>query len=170
MKEANVAVIYDLDSTIADTRHRWNLNPLADPTSDWEKYSLACPGDTPITGTIARMGMDYPYFQVHICTGRSDVARDLTVTWLAQNYCQYDYLHMRPAGDHTPNGVYKVNYIRELSKRFVPVALFYEDWGEAAAYIAKHTSIPVLGINPFYPEDIADLEAGRAARGMKSGL
>ena len=171
MKEAKIAVVYDLDSTLADTRHRWHLNPRADPTSDWEKYSMACPDDLPIKGTIVRMQLDYMDYQVHICTGRSDAAHDLTVAWLDQHAGPaYDYLKMRLAGDHTPNGVYKVNYIRELSKQGVPVALFYEDWGEAAAYIAEHTGVPVLGINPFYPEDIADLEAGREVRGMKSGL
>jgi hypothetical protein len=170
MKEAKVAVVYDLDSTLADTRHRWHLNPRADPSSDWEKYSLACPGDLPIAGTIMRMGLDYQDFQVHICTGRSEAARDLTVAWLDKYACAYDYLHMRPDRDHTPNGRFKVHYIRELSRRGIPVALFYEDWGEAAAYIAEHAHVPVLGINPFYPEDIADLEAGRELRGLKSGL
>jgi len=171
VKNKNIAVVYDLDSTLADTRHRWNLNPRADPASDWEKYSMACPGDLPIRGTITRMQLDWPYYQVHICTGRYNAARDLTVTWLEEHVGgSYDYLKMRSAGDHTPNGVYKVKYIRDLSKSGVPVALFYEDWGEAAAYIAEHTGIPVLGINPFYPEDIADLEAAREARKMTPGL
>lgn len=145
-------VIYDLDSTVADTRHRWHLTPRNNPSSDWEKYSLACTGDTVIAGTAKRMELDWYQHEVHICTGRSAAARELSSTWLDTHVGRFwDHLEMRPAGDTTANGLFKVQYIHRLREQGKRVELFYEDW-EVSARDIETAGVPVLGINPFYPK------------------
>jgi hypothetical protein len=153
MISKDTVVVYDLDSTVADTRHRWGLTPRNDPASDWEKYSLACSGDTALPGTVRRMELDWPYHQVHICTGRSRVALERTEQWLLKHVGPFwDHLEMRPARDRTPNGEFKIRYVRKLQAAGLDVVLFYEDWEKSANEIYDETKVPVLGINPFYPE------------------
>jgi hypothetical protein len=159
MKNAPTVVVYDLDSTVCDTRHRHHLIPDVNPASTWEKYSLACRGDEPIDGTIARMRLDWPYHEVHIVTGRSAVARNATEAWLTayageESHQYWDQLHMRPTGTRTRNGLFKVSYIKDLQGQGKHVALAYEDYKQAAEEITAVTGVPVLGINPFYAADV----------------
>jgi hypothetical protein len=149
------AVVYDLDSTVALTQHRWHMSPHRDPESDWDKYSAACVDDEPNIGVLARMEIDWYNFQVHIVTGRSASARTLTVDWLDRHSACYDYLHMRPSGNETAPAMVRVNYIRSLQGRGIRVRLCYEDYDEAARIIYAETGVPVVGINPFYPAEVA---------------
>lgn len=146
------AVVYDLDSTIADTAHRQHLLPKkwTGEREDWVKYCMGCSGDTPLTGTVKRMVMDWPHYQIHICTGRMNEARQLTERWLFENAIPYDFLCMRTIDitEKTSNAQYKINYVQGLINAGTEVVLFYEDTSHIAAKIA--TVVPVLGINPFY--------------------
>jgi hypothetical protein len=166
MRDRPTAVMYDLDSTVADTRHRWHLSPMVNPAATWGDYSSACAGDRVLPGTAARMRLDWREHQVHINTGRSAVALVHTETWLNRPDVvrgSWDFLRMRPADDDdTPNGELKVRYIREVQARGIDVVLAYEDWGPAAEYIYAETGVPVLGINPFYPEEETALQRSAA--------
>jgi hypothetical protein len=145
-------VVSDLDSSIADTMHRWHLVPKVNPESSWEIFAAACPDDTPVPGTITSLRLHHAVARVHIVTGRSDTARPQTEKWLKRHSVPCDELRMWTPDCSTHNGTYKVAYLTELKERGFNVVLCYEDWPESAAYITEHTGIPVLGINPFYPE------------------
>lgn len=156
------AVGFDLDSTIANTYHRqWMVEeiqtkPKFPGQKTWDDYSMACADDTPIEGTVALMRTLAGLYQIHIITGRSAGARELTETWLAGWHIPYDGLHMRPAGDRTANGRFKVDTIwniRAASQFPLKFVLFVEDWPEAGAYIQEHTGIPVMLVNANYPAD-----------------
>lgn len=158
MKSASTAVLADLDSTIADTRQRWHLSPMADPALDdpaldWVRYSKACVGDVPLPGTIRALKLHWTEHQIHLVSGSGDESRKERILWLRRHKVPYDYLRLRPPGDSTPNGELKVRYIEWLRERGIEVLLFYEDWPEAARLIWEKTGVPVLGVNPFYPED-----------------
>lgn len=164
------AVLWDLDSTLANTAHRQPMVPLikakAGPT--WEDYSMACVDDTPVDGTVALVrllatstytdpdGNRQPYRQYGV-SGRSDAARQLTLDWFAKHGIPLDNVYLRPAGDHTPNGKYKVGVIRRLRDKGVDVALFVEDWKETADYIYAKTGVPVLVVQGDY---LADVDSG----------
>lgn len=159
----HTVILWDLDFTLADTAHRQPMVPLirakAGPT--WEDYSMACTGDEPIEGTIALVqllssstytdvdGNRQPYRQYGV-SGRSEAARQLTADWLEKHHVPLDGLFLRPAGDHTPNGRYKVGVIRQLREQGVHVALFVEDWAETAQYIREKTGVPVLVVHSDY--------------------
>lgn len=150
MKKAETAVIFDLDSTVASTAHRHHLSPLEDPTSSWERYSLACDDDEPMAGTVTMMRLLHPYHQIHICSGRASVARVATEFWLAKHDIPYDYMKLRSDGDRTPNGLYKARYVTGVRESGVEVVLFVEDWKEAADHITEQTKVPALLVNPAY--------------------
>lgn len=163
------AVVYDLDSTLAHTRHRWHLSPMTDPSSSWEIYSGACLDDSPLAGTIARLRLDWYHHEVHICSGRGAAAQKQTDQWLLKHVGPfYDYLTLRPVGDETPNGTLKVNYIKGVQMAGTDVVLAYEDWPDAARQIYEETGVPVLGVNPFYEED--DSKATFVSDGIGGGL
>ena len=118
---------------------------------------MACVDDTPVEGTVALVRLlselgqesENPLYQYGV-SGRSDVARDLTLEWFARHDVPLDDVFLRPAGDHTPNGRYKVGVIRQLRDSGVDVVLFVEDWKETAEYIHSKTGVPVLVVQGDY--------------------
>lgn len=165
----DTAVLVDLDSTLCDTRHRWHLSPMADPESSWHAYCAARMGDLPILGTVTLVRLLYPHHQVHVCSGSDDSSGDVTRSWLAMHRVPYDVLRQRPAGDYRKNHVLKISYIEELRGRGIHVALFLEDHPEVAREIPLATGVPVLGVNPFYPEDMEKFRS-QAFDGAGGGL
>jgi hypothetical protein len=153
------AVLFDRDSTLGNTRHRWHLSPMKDPTSSWEMYAAACWWDPPIPGTVAAARLHYQHHRVHICSGMDGSAYETNLSWLERHRVPYDEVRLRRAGDvETPNADLKVGYILELKSRGIETVLCYEDWGPAAADIERRTGVPVVGVNPFYPDDDAKFQ------------
>lgn len=152
MKKTNSAVVWDLHGTLADTSHRKDLVP-ADPSQDsnWDKWSLACAGDTPIRGSIRRMQMDFLVHQVHIATACGTIARELTREWLIAHAAgQYDYLYMRARGDCRSDKILKTEYIAGLIQDGLDVRLVYEDRKDIADHIYATLGVPCLLVNPAY--------------------
>src|SRR5215469_1058342 len=148
-------VLFDLDSTIADTYHRqWMVPEIkAGNGPTWDDYSMACSDDKPIEGVISMLRMLSDAGKlIFIVTGRSDAARDLTQEWLKQNHVPWDALLMRKAGDRTPNGTYKRAAIKKIEDAGYEPVLFVEDYPAVADEI-RATGLPVLLVNPGYPED-----------------
>lgn len=125
---------------------------------------MACVDDTPVEGTVALVRLlsglgqesENPVYQYGV-SGRSDAARDVTLEWFARHDVQLDNVYLRPAGDHTPNGRYKVGVIRQLRADGLDVVLFVEDWKETADYIHSETGVPVLVVQGDY---LADVDSG----------
>lgn len=168
-EELKTAVCFDLDSCLADTQHRWELSPMADPESDWDRYCAARMGDTPIAGTVAALRLHYQHHQVHILSGSGESSRVVTLKWLDLHRIPFEGVRQRAEGDHRPNAEVKIGYIADLHARGIEVVLFYEDHGPVAAEIQARTGVPVVGINPFYPADIAKFQQ-TVFDGMGGGL
>jgi hypothetical protein len=157
--QMDTAVLFDRDSTLGDTRHRWHLSPMKDPRSSWAVYAAACEDDPPIIGAVAAARLHYPHHRIHICSGMDGSGERANRRWLDKLDIPYDEVRLRPAGDtEIPNADLKVNYIYELWDRHITVVLCYEDWGPAAEEIYRRTGVPVVGVNPFYPEDTAKFQ------------
>lgn len=163
------AVGFDIDSTLADTRHRWSLSPMADPASDWGRYCDARMGDTPIAGTVAALRAHYLYHQVHLFSGSEDSSGPVTRRWLDRHRIPFDALRQRPAGDDRGNAELKIDFIGDLRTAGIEVVLFYEDHPDVAREIGAKTGVPVLVVNPCYPEDLEKFRS-QAFDGMGGGL
>lgn len=138
------AVLFDRDSTLGHTRHRWHLSPMKDP---------------PIPGSVAAARLHWPHHRIHVCSGMDGSAYGANLNWLNWHKIPYDEVRLRPAGDtEIPNADLKVSYILELRSRGIETVLCYEDWGPAATEIHERTGVPVVGVNPFYPEDEAKFQ------------
>ena len=154
-EDLKTAVLFDRDSCLSLTRHRWHLSPKADPRSTWDAYNAAAGDDPPNPGVVRAAQLAWPHHQVHVCSGSGAAAESVTRGWLARWGVLVDGLRLRPAGDYTPNGLFKVNYILELRAAGIEVVLAYEDFGPSAAEIEELAGVPAVGVNPFYPEDAA---------------
>lgn len=158
------AVLYDLDSTVRDTRHRHHLSPVADPSSTWKLYALACEDDPPIRGTVARMRLDWPHHQVHLVSGADPVSESMTRAWLGQHVGPYwDALHLRYGGSVEDNAQVKAAYVAELHAAGIDVVLAYEDRPEVGLRLTELTSVPVVTINPCYDLTCQESTLMRAA-------
>lgn len=167
--DLKTAVLFDRDSCLSLTRHRWHLSPSVDPDSNWDAYCAAAADDEPNPGVVTAAQLAWPHHQVHVCSGSNASAESVTRGWLTRHGVLFDGLRLRAAGDETPNGLLKVTYIMELRARGIEVVLAYEDWGPAARDIAELAGVPVVGVNPFYPEDAARMQQA-AFDGMGGGL
>ncbi len=167
--DLKTAVGFDLDSTLAWTRHRWHLSPMADPASDWEKYCAARTGDTPVRGPVAAARLYYQHHQVHIWSGSEESSALVTLDWLDLHRIPFDGLRQRPPGDRTPNGRLKARFILELRDQGIETVLYFEDHPDSARDIERLTGVPVLVVNPCYPEDEEKFRRG-ASDGKGGGL
>jgi len=156
--EKKTAVLFDLDSTLRNSRHRHGMVPRknivgqeVDRTIDWHAYSAAGINDTPMLGPITALRLLSPYHQIHIISGSNASAMEQTMSWLSTHVGPYiDRVHLRPDGDYTPNGLYKVKYARSVEEHGIAVVLVWEDWPPAVAEL-EEAGYPVVCVNPRYP-------------------
>lgn len=109
-------VIFDLDGTLADGRHRLHLLPKKDHhlTEAWVEFNLEADKDKPfedniqLCNSLAIMG-----YKIVILTGRSDIAKDITIDWLNTHNVRRTDLVMRKQTDNRKDTVIKEEFLRE---------------------------------------------------------
>ena len=110
-------VIFDLDGTIADGRHRLHLLPTKDLhlTESWSEFNRASVDDGVFDGTLKVMNACYDANMiVIILTGRSDEVREETKQWLQDVGAKYDVLEMRKHTDNRKDTIIKEEYLRAI--------------------------------------------------------
>ena len=103
-------VVFDLDGTLANGKHRNHLVPKPDVAhrcDAWDEHNLASTDDLPIQDTIDVCNALYVCYELVILTGRCEVSREITKAWLRKHHVMYDKLIMRGRDDHRPDTVYK---------------------------------------------------------------
>lgn len=130
---------FDLDGTLSDGRHRLHLLPskdIANRTDSWDAFNLAAGDDMPILDNIRLMNELYQFGKrIIILTGRSDVAKHLTIKWLWEHGCNYNDIIMRPASDHRRDIEFKEEKLKEIGLERI-VACF-DDLEHVAKHIRK---------------------------------
>ncbi len=106
--------VFDLDGTLADTRHR--LHFLEGGRRDWDGFFAAAPQDPPLAEGVAlarasvRDGCEIAYL-----TGRPERCRPDTDAWLARHGLPEGRLVMRRGDDRRPARATKPELLRELA-------------------------------------------------------
>ena len=111
-------IVFDLDSTLADTAHRQHILDNGDRKSSetWNAFFDACDQDPPIQPIIDVLHAlsVMPFHRVEIWTGRSDRVREKTMTWLHQHvssgFLAKASVRMRPEGDHRSDTELKIEW------------------------------------------------------------
>lgn len=119
-------VVFDLDGTLADHRHRLPL--IQGNAKDYDAYYAACGADEPYRPAIhALRAHTAAGHRVEIWTGRREDAAFATLTWMRQYQVAVHLIRMRPMKDTTPN----VDFKRALLHKVMPPtdrpALVYDD-------------------------------------------
>ena len=120
------AVIFDLDGTLADCTHRLRyihppkIEGALKQKKDWHAFFTACADDSLITDVAVMLRLMWELgFVVLLVSGRSDLVRGETVTWLARNLLPYHRLYMRVNGDHRPDDIVKREiYLTQIKPEF----------------------------------------------------
>lgn len=150
------AIIWDKDSTLADTRHRHHMIDAiragAPGAPTWDDYSLACTDDAPIEGTRKLMQLLARDHLNIVVSGAADGAGYLISLWLQQHEFPVDQIILRADGDSTPNEEFKTQVIRRLQEQGLLPVLAVEDYEPAARAIREELHLPVLGVTAFYPD------------------
>ena len=110
MSKRKHIVVFDLDGTLANGKHRNHLVPkpdVAHETYAWDEHNLESINDLPIQDTIDVCNVFEETHTIVILTGRCDVAKEITMTWLRKYGVEYDRLIMRGRDDHRADTVYK---------------------------------------------------------------
>lgn len=97
------AIVFDLDGTLADGQARLPLLPKpedAHQTFSWDAFNLAAGDDLPLQDNIDLCNLLGLTHRIIILTGRSAVAKDITLAWLDKHGVNYDNLIMRGQDDH----------------------------------------------------------------------
>lgn len=105
-------VIVDLDGTLAVIEHRRHL--ARGKNKNWKKFEEACVDDLP-NGPVIEVvsALHMRGYVIHIFSGRSEAVKPQTLTWLRNNFVQFDSLTMRPEKDYTPDQELKRKWLYE---------------------------------------------------------
>ena len=117
-------IIFDLDGTLADDRHRQHfLNEPIErgdkPSSrDWDAYYKACGGDN-VFGAVRDTAVALANTRAHtieIWTGRRNSERMVTEMWLRHYGIPFNKLRMRDNSDYTKNVALKLRWLEKTLK------------------------------------------------------
>jgi predicted TIM-barrel fold metal-dependent hydrolase len=129
-------VTFDLDSTLADTRHRHHMIAEDKVSTDWRAYSKACANDSVILPAVVllRMLQNNRFVRIAIISGRDEAARLETEKWLADNGIECDLLLLNGHTTHyDTHEDYKIGRIREACETLAAVhVLHVDDWPPVA--------------------------------------
>lgn len=118
-------IVFDIDGTLADIKHRLHhiINP--EEKKDWEAFNAASEYDAlnkHIAAINYRMCGRSRYGSI-IVSGRSENYRSITEKWLLQHNIYCDYIFMRQSGDFRSDAIIKeeiiINNIKDAPILFV---------------------------------------------------
>lgn len=106
-------VIFDLDGTLADDRHRHHFLERDPP--EWGEYFAACADDPPIRPMVKlARALHLKATWLVIWTGRPERHREATRAWLSAKGVSYAELRMRDDQDYRPANEIKAEWLRHM--------------------------------------------------------
>lgn len=117
-------IIFDIDGTLADIRHRRHY--VENKPKDWPAFQKAAHLDVPHEPVccLAR-SLGSMCHRIILCSGRGEQERPVTEAWLAKHQIYNHGLYMRAEKDYRPDDVIKEElYQRILADGFRPEIVF----------------------------------------------
>jgi phosphoglycolate phosphatase-like HAD superfamily hydrolase len=119
-----VAVV-DVDGVLADVRHR--LHHVRARPKDWTAFFAAAGQDGLLEQGAETARRLAEVYEVVYLSGRPERLRALTESWFGAHDLPAGRLVLRPAGDHRPASVWKVEELRALARTRTVVVLVDDD-------------------------------------------
>lgn len=136
------AVIFDIDGTLADHRHRLQYVEK-DGKKDWKSFFSEQKDDIPYPHTVLLANLLSKFSAIILITARPECERQTTVEWLTSYKVKYDMLLMRPNDNRLPSVNVKHDlYVKNVQNNFNVLMAFEDDLKVAEMW--KTLSVPVL--------------------------
>lgn len=117
-------VVFDIDGTLANPRHRLHL--IQNKPKRWDEFFSRAEDDLAIpAGLVVANALHHDGYKIEFWTGRPERIRNLTRTWLGQfvGWWSRDCtLRMRQDGDYRPDHIVKGEFWD--SAKFKPFIIF----------------------------------------------
>lgn len=150
----------DLDSTLADTRHRRGIIEQFQSRGeriDWTVYAKACAQDEP-TGFAALLRLIQDHLPWVVVSGRSEDAREATEAWLAEQGLRPEAVFLEDDPfRHTSLGhtEWKTARVTEIAQQYPTIKIHVDDWAQVANMLegTAVTGVTVVppGMIPVFP-------------------
>lgn len=147
------AVIFDLDGTLFDNRHRM----IYHTSQQWSMYNGLCKLDKPITPVFdALLNYQQKGFIILIWSARCVSTRDVTARMLTEQSVQWSELRMRPINDHRDAVEIKSEFLLYYQANH-PEVKIVEAWDDNDAILElwRSNNIPTTKVTL---EDDVDVE------------
>lgn len=132
--------VFDLDGTLADTRHR--LHHVRSTPRRWDLFFRAAVDDRPLAEGVALAVERARECEIVYVTGRPERCRRDTVAWLERHGLPDGRVWMRPNSDRRPARATKTELVRRLARnRTVAVAV---DDDELVCEAYEHAGFTVV--------------------------
>jgi hypothetical protein len=136
-------VIFDIDGTLADIRHRRPL--LNNQKPNWQAFNAAMGDDLPNRPIVDlyRTLWDSDKYNLVLVSGRSDDHRYITEQWLTWNLIPFSTLLMRKSGDFRPDVDIKQELLNKIRTEIGEI-LFTVDDRQAVVDMWRRNGITCL--------------------------
>ena len=119
-------IVFDIDGTLANIEHRRSF--VATKPKNWKAFNAGIPNDTPHEDIVTLSCMLVACGNtLLLCSGRGEEQRQVTVDQMNEFGVLYSKLYMRPAKDHRPDDIIKVELLQQIREEFGEPFLWFDD-------------------------------------------
>ena len=119
-------IVFDIDGTLANIEHRRSF--VATKPKNWKAFTAGIVNDTPHEDIVTLSSMFVACGNtLLLCSGRGEEQRDVTVDQMNEFGVLYSKLYMRPAKDHRPDDIIKVELLQQIREEFGNPWLWFDD-------------------------------------------
>ena len=139
-------IVFDIDGTLANIEHRRAF--VATKPKNWKAFNAGIPNDTPHSDIVwlAQEFIDYGH-TIILCSGRGEEQRSATEKQMVDFGVDYHKMFMRPANDHRPDDVIKVELLQQIRNEFDNPWLWFDDRSRVVNAI-RAEGVRVLQVAP----------------------
>lgn len=120
-------VIFDIDGTLADIRHRRVF--LNSVVPDWKSFNSTMGDDVPNKPIVElyKVLWETQKYEIILVSGRGEEYRDITERWLVWNEIPFHALMMRASGDYRPDVKVKKDILQQIRAVYGEVLFAVDD-------------------------------------------
>ena len=119
-------IVFDIDGTLADIEHRRSF--VATKPKNWKAFNAGIVNDTPHEDIVTlAQTLWVAGNKIILCSGRGEEQREVTVRQMVNFGVSFRKLFMRPAKDHRPDDIIKVELLQQIRSEFGEPFLWFDD-------------------------------------------
>lgn len=139
-------IVFDIDGTLANIEHRRAF--VATKPKNWKAFNAGIVNDTPHEDIVFLTRMfNLQQNTVLLCSGRGEEHRSVTEDQMENFGVGFDKLYMRPAKDHRPDDIIKVELLQQIRAEFGNPYLWFDDRSRVVNAI-RNEGVRVLQVAP----------------------